>query len=241
MRPLNFFASRLREFVHHLLLTKTLALLLVAFWWVTSRDAIAIDEVWAFQHLALERTKEREFFLSIHERAKDSDIPTLFQIQPRAAFAIGDWTWAGLNYSFFGIRRQENGIANEDLFTHQNRLEAELQFRVPVSDAIRYVGRNRFEYLMDSEFRNLNERFRHRSQFLFSTPFHDQILILSQIELFYDFGASRLNQTRTAPLGLRYIYGPWSFQAQPMFVHLDRQDTGWRSNLIANIEVTYEF
>lgn len=205
------------------------------------RAASAIDEVWAFQHLALDRTKQHEFFLSIHERAKDSDIPTLFQIQPRATWALSERIWAGFNYSFFGIRRRDDNIANEQLFTHQNRLEPELQVRLTLSDRIRYVGRNRFEYLMDSEFRNLNERFRHRSQFIFNTPFHDQILFLSQIELFYDFGVNQLNQTRTSPLGVRYIQGTWAFQAQPMFVHLDSRDGGWRSNLVANFEVTYEF
>lgn len=241
MRRFTIFLRKLNEVIRHLLITKSLASLLVILLCAPVRDAVCIDEVWAFQHFALERTNDREFFLSIHERAKGSDIPTLFQIQPRATFAIGDWTWAGFNYSFFGIRRQDNAVANEDLFTHQNRLEAEVQFRGRVSDGTRYVGRNRFEYLMDSEFRNLNERFRHRSQFLFSTPFHDQIMLLSQIELFFDFGASRLNQTRTAPLGLRYIHGPWAFQAQPMFVHFDPQNTGWRSNLIANFEITYDF
>ncbi len=241
MKLPSCFALGIKNILFKVSLAKRVVLLLGTFLCMPLLKASAIDEVWGFQHLAFERTKQREFFLTIHERAKDSDIPTLYQIQPRAAMAIGDWTWAGLNYSFFGIRRRDDAVGNEQLFTNQHRLEAELQFRLNVSDGTRYVGRNRFEYLMDSGFHNLNERFRHRSQFIFNTPFHDQILILSQIELFYDFGASQLNQTRTAPLGVRFIQGKWAFQAQPMFVHLDPKEGGWRSNLVANFEVTYEF
>jgi len=241
MKPPSYFTSKLQNIFLHFSLAKWLALVLTTFLWLPAHQALAIDEVWVFQHLALERTRQREFFLSIHERAKDSDIPTLYQIQPRAAVAIGDWSWVGFNYSFFGIRKRDNAIADENLFTHQHRLEPELQIRVNVRDGTRYVGRNRFEYLMDSEFRNLNERFRHRSQFIFNTPFHEQILFLSQIELFYDFGVNRLNQTRTSPIGLRIIQGPWSFQAQPMIVHVATKDGDWNSNLVANFEVTYEF
>jgi hypothetical protein len=206
------------------------------------RYGLAIDsEVWLFQHFVLERSSSREVSLSLHGRARDSDFPTLYQIQPRTAFALNSWTWAGVNYSYFGIKTQDEGIENEDLFTNQHRLEAELQFRANVTDTIRYVARNRFEYLLNSDWNNVSERVRHRSQVLLAPGFIERISIISQIELFYDFESGRMNQTRTAPVGLRVSQGRWSLQAQPMIVHLKAPDSGWQPSLIGNIEVTYDF
>lgn len=204
-------------------------------------ESCAIDsELWMFQHFALERAENRELFLTLHGRAADSDPPSLYQIQPRATFRVGSLTWAGFNYSFFGIKRRDDGVGNEELFTNQHRLEAELQFRVNISDTDRYVARNRFEYLLDSDFRNVNERIRHRSQLVLGSLMGADVAVVSQIELFYDIDVGTVNQTRTAPVGLRVPFGSWTLQAQPMIIHLKAPGAGWRPSLVANIELSYD-
>jgi hypothetical protein len=205
-------------------------------------DARAQDtELWLFQHFALERTEQREVFLTLHGRAAESDIPSLYQIQPRLAVPVAPWTWLGFNYSFFGIRQQGDALLNEDLFSNQHRLEGEIQLRTGVSRGVRYVARNRYEYLLDSDLAKVSERMRHRSQFLITSPFDERWTVVSQIELFYDPGLGRLNQTRSAPVGARVTRGEWSVQAQPLIVNLYVPESGWQSTLVANIELTYEF
>lgn len=209
---------------------------------ITPRQGLSLDsEAWLFQHFAFERTNKRELFLTLHSRANDSEFPSLYQIQPRAAFAVTPWAWAGLNYSFFGVKRQDERIENEDLFTNQHRLEPEVQIRGTITDATRYVARNRYEYLLDSDFRNISERLRHRSQILSNFPYLSGVVVITQMEFFYDIDSGRINQTRTAPIGMRTTLGSWSLQAQPMIVHLKAPNAGWQPNLVANLELTYDF
>lgn len=198
-------------------------------------------ELWVFNHLMFERTKERELSLTVHGRANEIDSPSLYQIQPRLAVPLSSWLWAGVNYSYFGIRTTGAAVDDEDLFTNQHRFEGELQIRSTLRDGIRYVGRNRFEHLLNEGMEEVNNRFRHRSQFVFDSPLLPAGNLVSQIELFHDFRADRLNQTRTAPLGVRVPLSAVTLQAQPMVIHLYRPGEGWLTRLVANLEVTYEF
>ena len=220
------------------------------FWWVVvyficfipSGYGQSLDsELWLFNHFVLEKGESREIILSLHGRASDLDSPSLYQIQPRYSVPFDSWIWGGFNYSFFGIRKTGAAVENEDLFTNQHRLEGEIQLRFTLSEGARYVGRYRFEHLLDDRFDEINNRFRHRSQFLLSSLFPEVGTVVSQIELFYDFGEDRLNQTRSAPLGLRVTRGSWTLQAQPMIIHLYLPETGWRTRFVGNIELTFEF
>jgi hypothetical protein len=198
------------------------------------------SELWLFNHFILEKEEDREIFLSLHGRASDLDSPTLYQIQPRFAVPIDTWIWGGFNYSFFGIRNSNAAVKNEDLFTNQHRLEGEIQLRLSLNEGVKYVGRNRFEHLLEDNFNEVNNRFRHRSQFLFSSLVPEVGTVVSQIELFYDFDQDRLNQTRSAPLGLRITSGSWTVQVQPMLINLHLPDMGWRTRVVGNIEITFE-
>ena len=62
-----------------------------------SRAHAADAEIWAFQHLAFERADTRELTLSAHARIREGDSVSLYQIQPRAAFRLSEWFWAGTN------------------------------------------------------------------------------------------------------------------------------------------------
>lgn len=199
------------------------------------------SELWIFQHLAIDRAENHEVFVGLHARARESGTPSLYQIQPRFAFRLHQWLWLGSNYSFFGIRRTGDFARSEDLFSNQHRLEGEIQARLFLSKDIRYIARNRFEYLMNSSLDNINERFRHRSQFLLDSFSDGFGTLISQSEVFYDFQLSNFNQTRTVPLGLRISFESWSIQLQPMILHLRVPEKGWTSRFVANIELTYEF
>lgn len=198
-------------------------------------------ELWIFTHFALERSKQQEIFLTLHGRGSDEDSLSLYQIQPRYAAPLNEWLWGALNYSFLGIRRSGATVDNEDLIANQHRLEAEIQIRLLLSEGIRYVGRNRLEHLLSDTFNEVSNRLRHRSQFLLPSLLPSIGTVVSQIELFYDFNTNRINQTRSAPLGLRLNLDRWMIQAQPMIIHLYQPETGWNTRLVGNIELTYEF
>jgi hypothetical protein len=118
-------------------------------------------------------------------------------------------------------------------------LEFELQPRFKINDILAYSGRNRFEYLMDDNFNNLNERFRHRSSFR-TDIFKDHLgTLISQVEVFYDFNASKINQFRTTPLGLAQKYGPVSIAFLPMLLSL-KSGQQWNTSLVGVIELGFD-
>ena len=61
------------------------------------------------------------------------------------------------------------------------------------------------------------------------------------MELFFDFGANKMNQTRTAPFGVRVGIDSWIIQIQPMWIHLQSPEQEWETRFVSNFEITYNF
>jgi hypothetical protein len=196
-------------------------------------------QLWFFSHMNLLREDTHELHLSTHVRFTEFDILTLYQIHPRFSLRIDDTLWLGTNYSFFGVRQIIPALENENIISNQHRLEFEVLPRLMLGNSWQYFGRNRIEYLMDNKFTYISHRFRHRSAVLYNGYLEQIGLLLTQAEVFYDFGFASWNQVRVTPFGVRVRFRKTDISVLPTFVTLKIRER--RDNIaVMNFEALFD-
>ncbi len=202
-------------------------------------------QLWIFNNLNFVKESDHELTLTMHGRFVEGEDLSLYQFQPKYAFSLHDYFWGAFNYSFFGVKNNSKNVEDEDIFSNQHRLEIELQPRFQISELFKYTGRNRLEYLMNEDINYLNHRFRHRSVISFE-GFKDSFgILVSQSEVFYDFGQENWNQFRTAPLGVRFKIKDFQISFLPSILSLrkksDNGESNWSHSYFSSFELSYDF
>lgn len=193
---------------------------------------------WAFVTARLWEEEDKRLDLTTHARAESLDEqPTLYQLQPRFSLRCGKYFRCATNYSFFALRSKT--IAGEEEIEHQNRLETELNPFFKISDTWSYIGRNRFEYLVDSKFDYINSRIRHRDQIELLNPLGLPIKLFLSNEIFFSRSEMSLNQNRFIPVGIRFPSDEREVSIYPMII-TNKRDEEWSNILVLGLDLFFD-
>jgi hypothetical protein len=197
------------------------------------------SQQWIFTTARLWQEQNQRLDLTFHTRLSGLDQkPTLYQLQPRYSMKCGEYFRCAANYSFFSLNRTSN--SGEEQIEHQNRFEGELNPHFTFNEELTYQGRNRFEYLLDERYSEINSRFRHRDLLEVKHPLGLKIKAFVSNEIFYSFGDDSLNQFRFVPLGFRF---PWlgnEYSLYPMLLS-NKSNGEWDHALVIGLDLFFDF
>ena len=215
------------------------SLLVVFFLFLSPANLSAAPaQQWLFSNTRLLDFEGKRLDLTLHTRFQGLDEePTLYQIQPRFSLNCGKYFRCATNYSFFALRSKDT--TGEELTERQNRLEFELNPRFKISDSWSYIGRNRIEYLMNSEFSYINSRFRHRDSLERQQIFGLSLRAFFANEIFYNLEESTVSQFRVVPLGVRIPWDKEEFSLYPMLVS-NKRDGDWQHAIIIGVDFFFD-
>lgn len=103
----------------------------------------------------------------------------------------------GFGYTYLDVRNVE-----ADNWTHQNRLEFEVNPRFKLSESWTLSLRNRMEVRFIEDRSDSSSRFRHRTQLCRPLEFGPVSDYSASVELFYLLDLNKINEVRTVPLGI---------------------------------------
>jgi hypothetical protein len=211
-------------------------LLLILYHEITTCPAIGQPtQQWAFATTRLWEEDDKRFDFTTHVRLESlEEQPILYQLQPRFSLSCGKYFRCATNYSFFALNSRT--ATGEETTEHQNRFEAELNPFFKFSDTWSYNGRNRLEYLIDSDFDYINSRIRHRDAIEHLNPFGLPIKLFTSNEIFFSRLELSFNQNRFIPLGLRVPWNDTEISIYPMIL-TNKRDGDWNNIFVLGLDL----